>query len=68
MPTDLNLPADVIRLVCAAREVAFIGTTSEALKELDAASEAFADRVEWEDEPEDDDSPFTASNPFGERA
>lgn len=54
MPTDPNLPADVIRLVCAAREVAFVGATKDALKELDEASEAFADRVEWENEPDAD--------------
>jgi hypothetical protein len=45
-------PADVTRLVLAARAVAFHDdATTEELKELDAASEAFADRVPWEDEP-----------------
>jgi len=48
-----ELPADVVRLVIAARNVAFEDQPSrEALKELDEASEAFADRVPWEDEPE----------------
>lgn len=50
------LPADVVRLVIAAREIAFgsyIPGDVPALKELDDASEAFADRVPWEDEPED---------------
>lgn len=47
------LPPDVRRLVIAARKVAFEDQPSrEALKELDGASEAFADRVPWEDEPE----------------
>lgn len=47
------LPPDVVRLVIAARNVAFEDQPSrEALKELDEASEAFADRVPWEDEPE----------------
>lgn len=52
------LPADVVRLVIAAREVAFGDVVmpadndgAEALKALDAASEAFADRVPWEYEP-----------------
>lgn len=48
------VPPDVIRLVIAAREVAFSGgNPREAIKELDAASESFASRVPWEDEPED---------------
>lgn len=47
-----KLPTDVVRLVIAARIIAFEDPpTREALKELDAASEAFADRVPWEDEP-----------------
>lgn len=45
------VPADVRRLVVAARKVAFEDQSREALKELDAASEAFADRVPWDDEP-----------------
>lgn len=51
------LPADVVRLVIAAREVAFNEAAlmddndRERFAELDAASEAFADRVPWEDEP-----------------
>lgn len=49
-----RLPQDVINLVIAARNVAFdtSGPTSEYLAALDKASEAFADRVPWEDEPE----------------
>jgi hypothetical protein len=47
------LPPDVVRLVIAARIVAFEDQGPEAIKELDAASEAFADRVPWEDEPEE---------------
>lgn len=46
------LSADVVRLVIAARGVAFDDhPTPEALRKLDAASEAFADRVPWEDQP-----------------
>lgn len=53
-PID-SLPGDVVRLVIAAREIAFgDGISSEAIKELDAASEAFAERVPWEDEPAQD--------------
>lgn len=50
------LPPDVVRLVIAAREIAFGGYIPgdvPALKELDDASEAFADRVPWEDQPEE---------------
>lgn len=47
-----GLPGDVVRLVIAAREIAFGDDRSAtAFKELDAASEAFADRIHWEDEP-----------------
>lgn len=42
------LPADVIRLVIAARVVAFERQDAEALRELDQASEAFASRVPWD--------------------
>lgn len=50
------LPDDVVRLVIAARKVAFITALDpDAVAELDAASEAFADRVAWEDEPEEAD-------------
>lgn len=49
-----NLPADVVRLVIAARIVAFEDQGPEAIKELDEASEAFADRVGWDDEPMED--------------
>lgn len=50
---DPTLPDDVVRLIIAARVVAFSDQKMEAMKELDAASEAFADRVPWEDEPSD---------------
>ncbi len=48
-----KIPDDVKRLVIAAREVAFGDQppSPEAIKELDSASEAFADRVPWEDQP-----------------
>jgi len=49
-PSDA-LPADVRRLVIAARKVAFEDQGPEALRELDKASEAFASRVPWENEP-----------------
>lgn len=49
-----ELPKDVIRLVIAARKVAFCSSSPEALNELDEASEAFADRVPWDDEPTND--------------
>lgn len=48
-----TLPADVRRLIIAARIVAFEDQSVEALRELDQASEAFADRVPWDDEPEE---------------
>lgn len=48
-----NLPDDVVRLVIAAREVAFGNQKPEAIRELDRASEAFAERVPWDDEPEE---------------
>ena len=56
---DAELPADVIELVIAAREIAFgdlFGGTlldeegQAAFKRLDKASEAFAERVEWPDQ------------------
>lgn len=55
-----TLPGDVVRLVLAARDVAFGdirigGRDDKAMQELDRASEAFADRVPWEDEPEDEE-------------
>ena len=48
-----GLPQDVIDLVIAARVVAFEDPSPEAIKALDKASEAFASRVPWDDEPED---------------
>ena len=53
----VDLPADVVRLVIAARVIAFNdwdGDSEEwvvARKELDDASEAFASRLPWDDEP-----------------
>lgn len=46
-----KLADDVVRLVIAARIVAFSDQSPEAIDELDSASEAFAERVPWEDEP-----------------
>ena len=48
---DAELPQDVVRLVIAARAAAY-QENGEALKALDAAVEAFADRVAWDDAPE----------------
>jgi hypothetical protein len=42
---------DVVRLVIAARIVAYEDQRPEALRELDLAVEAFAERVPWDDEP-----------------
>lgn len=50
-PTTQEIPADVRRLVVAARVVAFEDQGTDAIKALDQASEAFADRVRWDDEP-----------------
>ncbi len=54
------LPTDVVRLVIAARNVAFEDPTPETLRELDQASEAFASRVPWEDEP--DEAPISSDS------
>ena len=54
-PSDeAALPDDVVRLVTAARMVAWEDPDPENLKELQAASELFADRVPWDDQPEDE--------------
>lgn len=56
-PSESVLPDDVVRLVIAARTMAFgdwFGEGEEwevARKELDDAAEAFASRVEWPDTP-----------------
>jgi hypothetical protein len=42
---------DVVRLVIAARNVAFGDATPDSIKELDRASEAFALIVPWDDAP-----------------
>ena len=58
-----GLKPDVVRLVLAAREAAFGGhiQDEEVRRELDQASEAFASRVPWEDEPvEPVDAPASA--------
>ena len=52
-PKGEALPEDVVRLVKAAREVAFGPNPAAAIGALDKASEAFASRVPWEDEPAD---------------
>jgi hypothetical protein len=50
--STLPLSEDVVRLVLAARIVAYKSLSLDALRELDLASEAFAERVPWDDEPE----------------
>lgn len=66
-----SVPADVARLVIAARLVVFGEQPPHAadIKALDVASEAFADRVAWEGGPESHEAPadphernLTASN------
>jgi hypothetical protein len=42
---------DLARLIIAARNVAFGDQGAEAIRELDEASEAFADCLPWDDEP-----------------
>lgn len=51
-PVTAGLPQDVINLVIAARIVTFEDQSPEALKALDKASEAFAERVPWDNEPD----------------
>lgn len=53
IPKYSGVPSDVGRLVVASRRVAFEDISPEALRELDQASEAFASRVPWENEPRD---------------
>jgi hypothetical protein len=47
-----SLPDDMVRLIIAARIVAY-GDEADAKTELDKAVEAFADRVPWDEEPDD---------------
>ncbi|MFZ2252646.1 MAG: hypothetical protein WAW13_00560 [Minisyncoccia bacterium] len=60
--TGDDVPADVSRLVVAARLVLDAGHVGEEFAELDAAAEAFAARVLWDDEPDDGAGHVTASN------
>lgn len=51
-PAETSPSQELRRLIVAARNVAFDAHPSpEALKELDAASEAFAGLVPWDSEP-----------------
>ena len=45
-----NLPDEMVRLIIAARVVAFSDQSREAIKELDTASEAFAECAPWKDQ------------------
>lgn len=47
-------PADMQKLVIAARRVAYEDQSADAIKELDKAVEAFAAHVPWEDDPNDE--------------
>lgn len=47
-----ELPNDVVRLVIAARVVAYENQDADALRELDLAAESFASRVPWDNAPE----------------
>lgn len=55
-PAGDTEPADVRRLVIAARDVAFGDQppSRESIEALDKASEAFASRIGWDDEPGDE--------------
>lgn len=46
--------ADLRRLIIAARVVAYLDDSREAIKELDEAVEAFSEDVPWDDTPEQD--------------
>jgi hypothetical protein len=48
------LAQDVIDLVIAARMVAYEDQSPEAIRALDKAVEAFAERVGWENDPDDE--------------
>lgn len=48
-----ELTPEMVRLIIAARIVAFGDPTREEIRELGQASEAFADQVPWDDEPDD---------------
>lgn len=52
LPTIPVVPPDVVRLVIAARVVAFERQDAEAMRELDQASEAFAELVPWDEDPD----------------
>jgi hypothetical protein len=49
-----SLAQDVVDLVIAARVVAYEDQSTEAIRALDKAAEAFAERVGWENDPDDE--------------
>lgn len=58
-PVPVPLPQDVINLVIAARELVYSGAVRTGVQEgeaLDKALEAFASRVPWDNEPDNDDT------------
>lgn len=64
---ELALPQDVINLVIAARNVAYdTPPDDEVIRELDKACEAFAERVPWEDEPDDEECQRETQTEAGE--
>lgn len=61
-PAGGEVPADVAELVIAARIVAFEDQSPEALRALDKASEAFAERVPWENDPDEEQANARAAD------
>lgn len=60
------LPPDVVSLVIAARNIAYDKPTRDEIAVLDRACEAFADRVPWDDEPDDEECQREAQTEAGE--
>ena len=57
------LAQDVIDLVIAARMVAYEDQSPEAIRSLDKAVEAFAERVGWENDPDDEATSALGEHP-----
>lgn len=57
------LAQDVIDLVIAARMVAYEDQSPEAIRALDKAVEAFAERVGWENDPDDEATSALGEHP-----
>jgi len=52
MRKKAEITPEMRRLIVAARVVSFTGQSRAAMDELDQASEAFAEAVPWDDEPD----------------